>query len=152
MRLISTFDSGTGNPVTSSFVVRFEKFLQIRKGLDAPKRAGAVPIDSEHESVEECGRHQVINSELVHLTSPMHWLGKRSLVDFSATVGAIATRVPGLVALDVGHVMGGSVGGEGAGERGQNEIFQTRISPLCVIRRHSYFTVWCRLTVATFPE
>jgi hypothetical protein len=37
----------------------------------------------------------------------MHWLVKRSLLDFSATVAAIATRVPGLVALDVGYDMGG---------------------------------------------
>jgi hypothetical protein len=129
------------NPVTSSFVVRFEKFLQIRKGLDAPKRAGAVPIDSEHGSVEECGRHHVINSELVQMYTRMHWLGKRSLLDFSATVGAIATCLPGLVALDVGYVMGGSGGRwgvRGAGERGQNVFFfQTRISPLCVGRRHS---------------
>jgi hypothetical protein len=86
------------------------------------------------------GRHNVINSELVHLTSRMHWLGKRSLLDFSATVGAIATCVPGLVALDVAYVMGGSRGGwgvRGAWERGQNEIFQTQISPLCVSRGHS---------------
>jgi hypothetical protein len=87
--------------------------LQIRKGLDAPKRAGAVPIDSEHGSVEECGHHHVINSVSEHLTSRMHWLGKRSLLDFLATVGVIATCLPGLVAFDVGYVMGGS--GEGGG-------------------------------------
>jgi hypothetical protein len=57
--------------------------------------------------VRSRGRHQVINSQLVHLTSRMHWLVKRSLLDFSATVAAIATCVPGLVALDVGYDMGG---------------------------------------------
>jgi hypothetical protein len=129
------------NPVTSSFVVLFEKFLHIRKGLDAPKRAGAVPIDSEHGSVEECGRHHVINSEFVQMYTRMHWLGNRSLLDSSATVGAIATCLPGLVALDVGNVMGGSEGrwgGEGGrGEGTESVFFQTRISPLCVIRRRS---------------
>jgi hypothetical protein len=60
--------------------------------------------------VEECGRHHVINSELDHLPTRMHWLGKRSLLDFSATVGAIATCLQGLVALDVGYDMGGSGG------------------------------------------
>jgi hypothetical protein len=57
----------------------------------------------------------------------MHWLGKRSLVDFSATVAAIATRVPGLVALDVGDDMGGSGGRwgvRGPGRGGRTFFFK----------------------------
>jgi hypothetical protein len=73
----------------------------------------------------------------------MHWLGKRSLVDFSATVGAIATRVPGLVALDVGDDMGGSGGRwgvRGAGERGQNVFFSN--SNISFMRRPQALIVY----------
>jgi hypothetical protein len=106
-------------------VVRVEKFLQIRKGLDAPERAGAVRIDSEHGSVEECGQQHVINSVL----DQMYPVWASCGVYFARFLGSVIDDRDACwgprgyrCQVNFGRVMGAE-GGEGAWKRGRTKFF-----------------------------